>query len=148
MYKTNIDKQAFELSYDKYKDKIYSYLWNILNYNSEDATNVLSDVFIKFYEYNKKQKIENPRSLLYKMAHNLAIDLIRTRKSEDKNSFDDAKLELVTDKADVCQKDDINTSYKQDLLRKIMLQLDKKHRESVYLYFYEQKSYDEIADIV
>jgi DNA-directed RNA polymerase specialized sigma24 family protein len=29
-----------------------------------------------------------------------------------------------------------------------MLQLDKKHRESVYLYFYEQKSYDEIADIV
>jgi len=75
------DNQAFELLYDRRKDKIYSYIWNILNYNEDDSTNVLSDVFIKIFEYIKNYDVQNFKTLLYRIAHNTSVDRIRTNKS-------------------------------------------------------------------
>lgn len=140
------DNQAFEVLYDKYKDKIFSYVRNILNYNHEDATTVLSDVFIKVFEYLKNYEVKNFKTFIYRIAHNTAIDLIRTSKSGIYTNEENAKL--VEDVQNNIEKDKINTQFKQKIMMWYLNQIDEKFRDVLYLYYYEEKSYDEIADII
>jgi len=140
------DNQAFEVLYDKYKDKIFSYVRNILNYNHEDATTVLSDVFIKVFEYLKSYEVKNFKTFIYRIAHNTAIDLIRTSKSGIYTNEENAKL--VEDVQNNIEKEKINTQFKQKIMMWYLNQIDEKFRDVLYLYYYEEKSYDEIADII
>jgi RNA polymerase sigma factor (sigma-70 family) len=100
--------------YDKYKDKIFSYVRNILNYNHEDATTVLSDVFIKVFEYLKNYEVKNFKTFIYRIAHNTAIDLIRTSKSGIYTNEENAKL--VEDVQNNIEKEKINTQFKQEIM--------------------------------
>jgi len=140
------DNQAFEVLYDRYKDKIFSYVRNILNYNEEDATNVLSDVFIKIFEYLKNYDVKNFKTFIYRIAHNTAIDLIRTSKSGIYANEDATKL--IEDKQNIIEKDQLNTEFKQKIMMWFLGQIDEKLRDVLYLYYYEEKSYDEIAEII
>lgn len=140
------DNQAFEVLYDRYKDKIFSYIWNILNYNTDDASNVLSDVFIKIFEYCKINQIQNFKTLLYRFAHNTCVDWIRTNKSWF--HVDEQKAQLREDIQDSIEKENLNTKFKQEIMMKYLSQLDEKFRNVLYLYYYECKSYDEISQII
>lgn len=140
------DNQAFEVLYDKYKDKIFSYVRNILNYNKDDATTVLSDVFIKVFEYIKNYEVKNFKTFIYRIAHNTAIDLIRTSKTGIYTNEENAKL--VEDKQNIIEKENINTQFKQKIMMWFMSQIEERFRNVLYLYYFEEKSYDEIAEIM
>lgn len=140
------DNQAFEVLYDKYKDKIFSYVRNILNYNKDDATTVLSDVFIKVFEYIKNYEVKNFKTFIYRIAHNTAIDLIRTSKTGIYTNEENAKL--VEDKQNMIEKENINTQFKQKIMMWFMSQIEERFKNVLYLYYFEEKSYDEIAEIM
>ncbi len=140
------NNQAFEVLYDKYKDKIFSYVRNILNYNKDDATTVLSDVFIKVFEYLKNYEVKNFKTFIYRIAHNTAIDLIRTSKTGIYTDEDNAKL--VEDKQSVIDKENLNDQFKQKIMMWFMGQIEWKFRDILYLYYFEEKSYEEIAEIM
>jgi RNA polymerase sigma factor (sigma-70 family) len=132
--------------YDRYKDKVYSYIWNILNYNKDDASNVLSDVFIKIFEYLQHKDIKQFKTLIYSIAHNACIDRIRQNKSA--KYTDDTQSKLLVDKEDGIEKENLNTHFKQKLMMEYLSQIEEKFRNVLYLYYYEEKSYDEIAEII
>lgn len=140
------DNQAFEVLYDKYKDKIFSYVRNILNYNKDDATTVLSDVFIKVFEYIKNYEVKNFKTFIYRIAHNTTIDLIRTSKTGIYTNEENAKL--LEDKQNIIEKENINTQFKQKIMMWFMSQIEERFRNVLYLYYFEEKSYDEIAEIM
>lgn len=140
------DNQAFEVLYDRYKDKIFSYVRNILNYNKDDATIVLSDVFIKVFEYLKNYDVKNFKTFIYRIAHNTAIDLIRASKTGIYANEESAKL--VEDVQNNIEKDSLNTEFKQKIMMGFLGQIEEKFRDVLYLYYYEGKSYDEIAEII
>ena len=140
------DNQAFEILYDKYKDKIFSYVRNILNYNKDDATSVLSDVFIKVFEYLKSYEVKNFKTFIYRIAHNTAIDCIRTSKSGIYT--DDETAKLVEDTQSVAEKENVNTQFKQKIMMWFLSQIEERFRNVLYLYYFEEKSYDEIAEII
>lgn len=140
------NNEAFEVLYDKYKDKIFSYVRNILNYNKEDATTVLSDVFIKVFEYLKNYEVKNFKTFIYRIAHNTAIDLIRTSKTGIYTDEDNAKL--VEDKQSIIDKENLNDKFKQKIMMWFMGQIEGKFRDVLYLYYFEEKSYEEIAEIL
>ncbi|MFZ2151107.1 MAG: RNA polymerase sigma factor [Candidatus Absconditicoccaceae bacterium] len=140
------DNQAFEVLYDKYKDKIFSYVRNILNYNKDDATTVLSDVFIKVFEYIKSYEVKNFKTFIYRIAHNTAIDLIRTSKTGIYTDEENAKL--VEDKQSMIEKENLNTQFKQNIMMGFLSQIEEKFRNVLYLYYFEEKSYEEIAEIM
>lgn len=142
------EKVAFEVLYDRWNKKIYNYLLTIVNYNKEDASNLLSEVFIKIYEYNKQKNIETFKSFIYRTARNQAIDRIKTRKSEQQSQFDEEFINNIQDNVDVEQKAKLSIEYKQNLLQKFINQLEQLQKEVLHLYFFEEKSYDEIADIL
>lgn len=97
---------AFETLYERYHKKIYSYLRNLLNYNYDDTVSLTSDVFIKFYEYIKHHDITNVRGILYRIAHNTAIDWIKTDQTQREQLFDEKKMEFMVDQYD--HKDKVN----------------------------------------
>lgn len=140
------DNQAFEVLYDKYKDKIFSYVRNILNYNKDDATTVLSDVFIKVFEYIKNYEVKNFKTFIYRIAHNTAIDLIRTSKTGIYTNEENAKL--VEDKQNIIEKENLNIQFKQEIMMWFLSQIEEKFRNVLYLYYFEEKSYEEIAEIM
>lgn len=140
------DNQAFEVLYDRYKDKIFSYVRNILNYNKDDATIVLSDVFIKVFEYLKNYDVKNFKTFIYRIAHNTAIDLIRASKTGIYANEESAKL--VEDVQNNIEKESLNTEFKQKIMMWFLGQIEEKFRDVLYLYYYEGKSYDEIAEII
>lgn len=142
----NGDSSAFEALYERRNKKIYNYLWNLLNYNKDDTLSVTSDAFIKFYQYIKTRDIDNVKSVLYRIAHNTAIDRMRTNQSQYEQAFDEKKLEQVPDfDAD---KKSVNILFQQELFQSLLLRLDGQQREILYLYYQEEKSYDEIATIL
>lgn len=140
------DSQAFEVLYDRYKDRIFSYIRNILNYNQDDASNVLSDVFIKVFEYLKNYEVKNFKTFIYRIAHNTAIDWIRGNKSWI--YADEEWAKLIEDKQNIIEKELLNTDFKQKIMMWFLREIEEKFRNVLYLYYYEEKSYEEIAQIM
>ena len=137
--------RAFEEIYERRNQKIFSYLMTILNYNKEESNQILWDVFIALYEYNKENKIQNCKSFLYMTAHNRALDLIK-KKSEiyDQESLQDS----VIDYKDQETKDKIESDFKEKFMQKYLNMLGGDERQVIHLYYYEEKSYEEIATII
>ncbi len=142
----NWDSQAFEVLYDRYKDKIFSYIRNILNYNQDDASNVLSDVFIKVFEYLKNYEVKNFKTFIYRIAHNTAIDWIRGNKSW--MYADEEWAKLIEDKQNIIEKEQLNTDFKQKIMMWFLREIEEKFRNVLYLYYYEENPYEEIAQIM
>lgn len=134
--------ELFEHIYNKRNKKIYSYIMTILNYNSDDANEIVGDVFIALYEYNKTQTITSCKSFLYTTAHNKSIDLIRKKSELYTNSTVE---EQILDPENDKHKNSINLNYQQQLMQKYLKQLQPKEREIIHLFYYENQSYEEIA---
>ena len=139
------DSVAFEIIYDRYKNLLYNYIWTLLNFNSDEAGLVLSDVFIKAYEYIQQKNIDNLKSFLYRIAHNTAVDWIRVNQNKDTKI--PKNTEEQKDQSDDIEKWKIDIQYKKKLIEKYLSELDDKYRSVLYLLYYENKSYDEIAMI-
>lgn len=138
------NSKMFEIIYDKWNKKIFSYLMTILNYNKEEANQILWDVFIVLYEYNKTNKIDNCKSFLYTMSHNKAVDHIKKISEEYNHDF---IQDIRIDEQDVEMKEKLNLNFQQDLMNKYLDMLQLTERQVLHLYFYEEKSYEEIAVI-
>lgn len=52
----------------------------------------------------------------------------------------------MTDPENEKQKTNINLTYQQKLMQKYLEQLQPKEREIIHLFYYEGKSYEEIAE--
>lgn len=137
------NSQAFEALYLRRKKPLYLYLLHLLSYQKDDAEQVLSDVFLSLYEYNMKYPILACKSFLYSTAHNKALDLIK-KKSEVYAE----QVDHIVDEYDVSFKKRFAATYEQGILAKYLSALPEKEREIVYLYYHEDKSYEEIADLV
>lgn len=70
-----------ERIYDSFAGGLYRYVLRILG-SEEDARDVLQDVFVKLALSNKSMVLHHEKSFLFRMAHNLAMDLLRRRRSE------------------------------------------------------------------
>lgn len=136
---------AFELIYERYSPPLYNYIWTLLNFNTEEAWMVLSDVFIETFKYIQHKDIDNLKSLLYRIAHNSSIDRIRKNETQKERLPEEA--EQYEDHHDAQRKDKLDTGYKRKLMKTYLSKMDEKYRSVLYLVYYENKSYDEIAVI-
>ena len=139
------NSSAFEIIYERYSKQLYNYILTLLNFNTDEAGLVLSDVFIKVYDYLQKKDIDNLKSLLFKIAHNTAVDWIRAHQHQDRHL--PRELETYVDPKDLIRKGALNTAYKKQLMADCLSKLDEKYRSVIYLLYYEGKSYDDIAVI-
>lgn len=144
--------EEYSLIVDKYQNKIYKYVSKLTNIDHPDVENLVQEIFIKAFEkinsYNKKFEFS---TWLYRIAHNHTIDNYKKKKIEfiDKDKETDTIniIENIIDDNSNIEKTLIKEDDKNDLYL-ILDELDIKYKEVLFLKFLEDKSYDEISDIL
>ena len=111
---------------------------------------MLQEIFIKAYKnLNSFDKQMSFSAWVYRIAHNEAVNLLK-KNSNRPFSFDlfDETLSFTHPKA----KEDSESKAEEEILKKylddVLDNLDKKYKEIIVLYFYEDMSYKDISDIL
>jgi len=138
---------ALEILIDRYSPKLLRYGKKFLS--NEDATkDIVQEVFIKVYQNIKS--FDTKRSFspwIYRIAHNSFANYLRNAGKEPVVALDlDVFLEYhVYDDPAIEQKEKEEIGV---LLEKGLLNLPLKYKEVLVLHYFEDLSYQEIADIL
>jgi RNA polymerase sigma-70 factor (ECF subfamily) len=144
------DRDNFLYIVNRYKDKLYGYIRKITDASAEDAEDILQEVFLKVYlnlnDFSLDLKFS---SWIFRIAHNEVISAYRKKLARPQHQavpLDEAVVGGIAG--------DFNISYTIDasLLREkisnVLQRIKKECREIIILKFMEEKSYQEISDII
>lgn len=143
-----IDADSYGELIRRYEKKIFYYIARILN-QYKDAEDLTQDTFIKAYEnlagFNFKFKFS---SWLYRIAHNIAVNFIKKNYKNKVYSLDEYEFfaNTVSTKENILQ--ELIGREQDEILIKAMMKLPLKYRGFLQLFYFEGKSYIEIADIL
>ncbi len=144
------DQKAYAELMQRYKDSIYFMALKMVN-NKDDAMDLTVETFAKAFENIEKYKPDFAFSTwLFRIATNNCIDFIRKKRlnvvslqtltDEDK---EEKQLQIASDTLDPEQ-----TSIKKqesEKLKNIVEQLPQRYRTLIILRYYDEQSYEEIA---
>jgi len=141
------DFSACRYIVDKYKSFVFNIALRILR-NREDAEEVAQDSFIKAFKAIDSFKYQSKFSTwLYRITFNNAIS--RTRQ---KKFFQEEINEEITElkNLSVCADglENLNRLDRRNILRNAMENLSKDENLLISLYYYEENSMAEVAEIV
>ena len=128
------------------------YIRRITNVDNETAEDILQEVFIKIYKnLHEYDEAFTFNSWVYRIAHNEAISFYRKQKVRPKtvNLETDEGVDLLNMiPDDIDLRDDYVKKELARQVKKIIANLPDKYKAVLVLRFMEDKSYDEIADIL
>jgi len=132
---------------NRYENKLLRYLSRTFLFQKDDAKDVLQETFLKIYKnlngFDRNLKFS---SWAYRIAHNEGVSFLRKRGSKTFNSLKEDDLAKISSDLDL--ENETDKKYSAKRVREIISQLDEKYREVLVLKFLEDKSYEEISDII
>lgn len=145
-YVRGVDQEAYREVIVRYQEKLLRYARGIV-IDDQVAMDVVQNTFIKAYKnlngFDTRRKFS---SWIYRIAHNEAMNEIKKGKkliSLETNNWLGEKI--VSD-------ENIEEDYTKQEVKEIMKQnlakIDLKYREALTLYYLEEKSYEEISEIL
>lgn len=138
------ETELYEMIIVRYQDKLYRYI-NRMIYSHQDSQDILQIVLIKTYtniqSFNTKLKFS---SWIYRIAHNESINWIK--KNKNRYEFLESDQDINSDEKDMYQK--MESEINQKLVAGCLKELDPKYKEIILLKYIEDKSYEEISDIL
>ena len=145
------ENKAFDELLSRYQSKLFNYIYFVVR-NQEQAEDIFQETFVKAIttiqqgRYTPSGKFG---SWLTRIAHNMIVDSYRQERNENTISNDEVEVDLFND-ADLCD-DNIETQMvnEQTLtdVRRLMDALPSNQREVVYMRYYQDLSFKEIAEI-
>lgn len=136
------DQELYFVVVDRYQSKLMRYVNSILH-NDPKTTDVVQETFIKAFinlrSFDNKKKFS---SWIYRIAHNEALNAIKKNKREVylEDDFDfpsDENIEEIFEKNEISSK-----------VEKCIEKMSLLYSEPLVLYAIEDKSYEEISDIL
>lgn len=146
----NGDNSAFEVLLNKYKSRVYTYIFLIVR-NKELTEDIFQDTFIKaIATIQQGRYIESGRFLgwINRIAHNLIIDHFRREKNENTFSTDGLEYDYVNNSkhAEKSVEDVIsNEQVLRDVVHLVEF-LPDTQKEVVKMRYFEELSFKEIAE--
>ena len=140
----NGDKEAFELLYNKYKNKIQYFICNIIK-DYQKAEDITQEVFIYILQ-NKVREDCSFKYYIYLVAKSRAINYINMEKRHT-----DLNEKYVFPEAEEIQKDVSEIIIKEETkkeLKEAIDKLDDKYKNAIYLTKIEELTYNETAQIL
>lgn len=133
---TKYDKKAVGIFSDKYYFKLKAYVQRRFGklIDSQDATQA---VFEKLMSLEGTYEVRYPITWLYRVADHHIIDLLRVKRPEEVTL-------LETQAADFDIEDTIIAGDVKDAI----LQLDELSQKILYLHYWEDYKFDEIAELL
>jgi RNA polymerase sigma-70 factor, ECF subfamily len=137
------DKETYAEIINRYKDKLMRYAL----YLTEDdgkAADVIQESFIKAYinlnGFDIKKKFSN---WIYRIVHNEAMNVLRGHQNKNIPILEDVDFDSGINIENEFIKKEL-----QEYIHYCLGQMPVLYREPLSLYFLEDKSYDEISDIL
>lgn len=145
--RTSPDVYAHLIS--RYEDKLSRYIRRIALFSPEEVEDILQDAFIKTYEHlNDFDATLKFSSWIYRITHNEAISALRKRGTVI-ISQDETYDEIIENIASTTNHEhEVDSKIQSEQLRNAMGRLPEKYRDVLILKFLEEKSYEEISDIL
>ncbi len=134
---------------ERYETKLSRYIQRKSNASSEDRKDILQNIFIKIYKnINDFDPDLSFSSWAYRIARNEMVDWYRREKRRPHLSLegDEGVMQTLASElgADIAaQKAELRQA-----IEEAVQTLPEKYQDIVELRFFEEKSYDEIADIL
>lgn len=140
---------AFQAIVDRYWNRLFFYIRRMSYFTQEDIEDILQEVFIKIYKYLNDYDSEMTFSTwVYQITRNATIDEIRKKKARPTTIWmEDEDLVKVMKSGLNLEKQYFNKE-SIEKVKEIITNMPDKYREVLILRFIEEKTYEEIMDIV
>ena len=141
-------KRQFVKLYDQYAPRIYRFIYLKVN-SPQDSEDLTSEAFFRFWQNlaNKKEKIDNPSALLYRIANNLVTDFYRKKsRTELITDPEENVLTKIPDKTDLNEKMSLDSDMVR--IRKALAKLKGEHQNIIIWRYLDDFSPKEIAQIL
>jgi RNA polymerase sigma-70 factor (ECF subfamily) len=136
------DPEAYREIMARYQNKLLRYAHYLTN-NEMDSADIVQNTFIKVFinlnGFNIEKKFS---SWIYRITHNEAVNILAKRKNEL------PILENINFKNEKSIEDSFNKKQEKEKLSKCLSRMPIKYAEPLSLFFLEEKSYEEISDIL
>jgi RNA polymerase sigma-70 factor (ECF subfamily) len=145
---------AFESLIQAYERKAYLHAYRLCGHR-EDALEITQEIFLKLYRSLSGFRRESSfNTWFYRLATNVAYDFLRKRYRDDKNrsfSWDDDQEDRIEQEPmdptpwpeEIAEKEEL-----KNLMQQALWELRPDHREVLFLYDFENRSYEEIAELL
>ena len=142
--------KAFDELLRRYKNKVFSSVYNMIN-DRLAAEDVFQDIFIRIIVGLRENRYTSKGYFKFWVAtitRNAIIDYHRKNKIllADVNEDNDLCTLKGQDVIDICKEESIVNKQTLDNAVKLMNHLPETQREVVYMKFFENKSFKEIAE--
>ena len=138
-----MNNEDFNTFVTQYEKQIFNHIRRIVG-NNEDAEDCLQETFIK--AYNNRQLLDRTKNIknwLYRVATTTSIDFLRKRSRLKEISYDED--ETITE--DITYSKEEEDVLRNDIERALQ-NLPSLYRTTLLLYYHEEFSYLDIADIL
>ncbi|MHC4526099.1 MAG: RNA polymerase sigma factor [Planctomycetota bacterium] len=127
--------EELEVLYAQHGPHVLRYLHRIVG--AKWAEDLLQDTFVQALSHlDRLRAVQSPRAWLFRIAHNMAMNTLRQKKMVTGVRLD----ELIQPASEQDQR--------LGLMRTAIAELPDKHRETILLKWYDQLSYEEIAQVL
>jgi RNA polymerase sigma-70 factor (ECF subfamily) len=142
------NQAIFAILMNRYSEKLTRYAQRISNLRTEEVEDVIQEVFIKVYKnLNDFESDLRFSSWIYRITHNQVISHHRAKNARPQTvEIDDALANRLRAEVDLT-KEIISQDLKVEIAT-LLAKLKPIHREILVLRFFEEKSYEEISDIL
>ncbi len=141
------DDRYFEILVERYESKLRRYVMRFINCSVADAQDIVQEVFINAYRnlngFDTDLKFS---SWVYRIAHNEAVSHVRRSNVRPAVIMEDEKFAALA--SEINMEHELGRKMDDAKLREAVNRLDEKYKEVIVLRYFEDKSYEEISDIL
>lgn len=142
------DADFFGVLMERYEAPLIRYIRRISSFDRDDAEDILQEAYIKAYrnlnDFDHDSKFS---SWMYRIVRNQTIDVARKKKLRVTVSIDEHDLTHMLRAATDIESETAR-KYDLTLIDAAIRALPETYREALILRFLEEKSYEEIMDIL
>lgn len=145
------NNRAFDVLLERHKDRLFNYIFFIVR-SRELAEDIFQETFVKAIMTLQQGRYTNDGKFaawITRIAHNLVIDQFRVERNENLVSNDETEFDLLND-ARLSEGTVENRMVNEQVLKDVRALIDELpdcQREVVFMRYYQDLSFKEIADI-
>lgn len=142
----NLD--CFTKLFERYQHPLIRYIKRISSFSDDDAYEILQDVFIKIWKnVNNFDPSMKFSSWVYRITHN---ETVSTWKKERKhiNRKYEGKLDIEMITTEESLINTLNREYDNHQIQTMLMKISQKYRDVIILRYWENRDYQEIAEIL
>jgi RNA polymerase sigma-70 factor (ECF subfamily) len=141
--------ESFRSLVERHQQPIFAYLHRLLLRDTESARDLTQSVFLKAYQSLRSVDPARPlQPWLYRIAHNEAANHLRRRARHPEAGLEPEDWARVADASGATPERALAQAQERAALQQALAGLRPQVRSALVLHYFEDKSYQEIAEIL